>query len=690
MTRSSAFSSRQLACVEALAAVLVPPGHGMPGAAETRTAHELSRRAAAWRPAVRGRVKLLVTAFELSPLLSRRMRTFSRLSTAEQERWIARCMRGRVPVLRMLVLGLKQFVLLAWAAIPEVEEAFGYDYRCWRDDEPHGRSSAAQPGVPAEIEPAPADLVRPGPAIHSGAIPVRLLERTDFHREPRGRVEPLQWPEIGDGAVVTADVAIVGSGAGGSVAAAELAEAGLDVVVLEEGGNYSSETDFGDAVFDRFQRLYRDNGTTLAWGRPPIPLPLGRAVGGTTVVNSGTCFRAPGRVLERWESEFGVTGAHEAALGETYAGIEDFLDVRPVPWELLGPNGMAAHRGATELGLSGGPLLRNIAECHGCGQCVFGCPTDAKQAMHVSYLPRAQKAGARILARTRVERIEVEHGRAVGLSATVLDESDRSRGRIKVQARHVIVAAGAVYTPALLESSRIPDPSGQTGRNLSLHPATAVSGVMPDGPAHWKGTLQSYYIDEYFDTHDLMFEATSAVPGVAAGSLPGTGAAAVRDLAEFSRLATLGFYVSDTSRGRVKKLPGGEVLPLYKVNALDARRMSLGIAIAAEVLLAAGASRVYPAVQGMETISSAREVAELKERSVRPERLRLSAFHPMGTARMGADPEAAVVDAFGRHHSVENLWVADASTFPSCVGVNPQLTIMAFAARTARRLVETG
>ena len=460
------------------------------------------------------------------------------------------------------------------------------------------------------------------------------------------------------------------------------------MIVVEEGANVGTDLDLDGAVFDRFQRLYRDNGTTMVMGKPPIPLPLGKVVGGTTVVNAGTCFRAPDRVLERWEREYGLTGVAGDGLSEYYEAVEDALNVRPIPWELLGPNGIAAHRGATALGMTGGPLLRNITDCHGCGQCVFGCPTGAKQAMHVSYLPRAVAAGAKIISRTRVDRILTEdRARATGVIASVSDGSTK-RGTIRIDAQHVVVCAGAIHSPALLAASDIPDSSGQTGRNLRVHPASGVSGVMDDNQRYWQGTLQSYYIDSLFDSHELMFEATTAVPGVGAGSLPGIGAEAINELAQFGHLATLGFYVSDTSKGRVHRLPGGEVFSTYRMNALDARRYSVGVATAAEVLLAAGAKKVYPGIAGLDSITGEEELRDLKENGVSPARMRLTAFHPMGTVRAGADPTRSVLDPWGRHHSVANLWVADASVFPNCVGVNPQMTIMALAKRSAQALAD--
>ena len=682
-----AFGNRQLASIEALADVLLPEGHGLPSASAMHVRDLLDRQVGNWDAGARAGVRGLVWVWELSPVLSHR-HTFSSLTRVQRERWVERAVRTRVGAWRQVLAALKQLIYLAWASSPEVEDALGFDYRCVRDDEPHGAGRAVIESGSLWRAPAePGDYVREGPAWRTGAVVSERAARTSFTAPSDGatRFETVSWPELGDGLRERVDVVVIGSGAGGAVAAATLAEAGVDVVVLEEGPQVHAERDFSGPVFRRFERLCRDSATSMIWGRPPIPLPLGRVVGGTTVINSGTCFRAPDRVLGRWASEYGVEDCAADELDPYYADIEEFLNVRPVPWELLGANGMAAHKGAVALGYSGGPLLRNITDCHGCGQCAFGCPTDAKQAMHVSYLPRAFRAGARIYSGCRVDRIVVENGRAIGVEAALLGPDNRRRGTIRVEAAHVVVSAGAIHTPALLDASDVPDPGGQTGRNLRIHPATGVAGLFDEGWVTWKGTLQSYYIDEFFDSHELMFEATTAVPGVAAGSVSGIGAEAMTELGGMSRLATLGFYVSDTSAGRVRRLGKGRVIATYRLNAVDTRRMGIGLAKASEVLLAAGAQRVHVGLPGMRHVSSRADLASL-ERKVRPDHLRLTAFHPMGTARMGADPARSVVDSFGRHHAVDRLWIADASVFPSCVAVNPQMTIMAFAKRTAERV----
>jgi len=440
---------------------------------------------------------------------------------------------------------------------------------------------------------------------------------------------------------------------------------------------------------ERVHRFYRNGGATVALGRPTIPLPLGKCVGGTTVVNSGTCFRTPQRVLGKWGSNHGVADADPATMAPYFEEVERMIGVRPVPWEIIGRNAEVFDRGARALGLEGEPIRRNIVGCRGCGECAFGCPSDAKQAMHLTYLPAACAAGARLYARSRVERIRIERGRAAGIEAVLLErDGDAVRGRLRVHTPLVVVAAGAIHTPGLLARSGVRHPA--LGRNLRLHPAVGVAGYFEEELLAWRGTLQSYLVDRLQDSHGVMIEVTNPVPGVSAAALPGVGTALKDGLARFRHAASAGLFVSDTGSGRVRRLPGGrEPLVTYRLAPADARALSEGIALVAEIFFAAGAESVYPGVAGMPELRHAREAAALREGSFGPAALQPTGFHPMGTARMGGDPGRSVTDSWGAVRGIRGLHVADASLFPTCVGVNPQVSIMAFAARIARRLARS-
>jgi choline dehydrogenase-like flavoprotein len=469
------------------------------------------------------------------------------------------------------------------------------------------------------------------------------------------------------GEVIHADFCVIGAGAGGAVAAAELAEGGASVVVLEQGPAHDPDG-FTARVPEMMGRLYRDGGQSATVGAPPILLPLGRGLGGTTLVNSGTCFRTPAPVLERWATEFGLE-LDEASLRPCFERVERALSVAEVTPELAGANAAVARRGAERLGWSHGYLRRNARGCVGSGVCAFGCPTSAKQHTGITYIPRATAAGARILTGCDVRRVLSERGRVRGVTARV------ARGRaVEVRAATVVLACGTIHTPLLLERSGLPDPSGQRGRNLSLHPATAAFALMDDVVDMARGVPQSFYVDE-FAAEGIMFEGVAGPPAYAAMSLPLTGRRHREAMARYRRLAQFGLMVSDTSRGRVRSLAGRPVIR-YDLCRQDLQKFRAGLARLRELFGAAGAREVYlPLSAGVEP-----------ERARRAD-LKLMAFHPLGTARADARRTHGVTDGELAVHGVGGLYVSDGSVVPSALGVNPQLTIMALATRMAFHLL---
>lgn len=489
-------------------------------------------------------------------------------------------------------------------------------------------------------------------------------------------------PEDAPGDLVEhADVAVIGTGAGGAVIAAELAEAGARVIALEEGEHHTGR-DFTARPLDQFRTLYRDRGLTGAFGNTFIGIPLGCAVGGTTTINSGTCWRPPEEVLQRWETEFGIPNVAGGGLVPEFERVERAISVAPVPEDLLGPAGRLFRRGAEALGLRGESIPRNAAGCRGTGVCAFGCPRDAKQAMHVSYIPRALGAGARVHVRARVDRILIEDGRATGIIAERLDADRCSRGqRLWVLADRTVVSAGALLTPILLARSGCTRRGGPVGRHLRIHPATRVLAMFDEDVRAWEGVPQSYHVRQ-FESEGIFLQGMVVPPGVQAVTVPGFGLAHKERMAAYKRLASFGVLVSDTSTGRVF-CRGRRPLIWYWLNRQDVRRLLRGIAIAARVFFAAGAREVYPGVRQFPVLQSTTEAEALEHRPVRAGDIEMMAFHPMGTARMGNDAGRCAVSPSGEVYGVRGLYVADASIFPTSTRINPQLTIMALATRIA-------
>lgn len=473
---------------------------------------------------------------------------------------------------------------------------------------------------------------------------------------------------------LTADAVVIGSGAGGAVVAKELAEGGMRVIVLEDGAHHS--TDSLDArPRDAFPSLYRDAGQTTTVGNPPIVMPLGRGIGGTTFVNSGTCFRTPGHVLERWRSEFGL----DLDLDPFFRRVEREVNVAQVPAEVAGHNATLARRGAEALGWSGDYLFRNVRGCVGSGVCAFGCPTSAKQHTGITYVPKAWDAGAVTYTRVRAERIEVDGGRVRAVEARAA-----GGGRLRVEAEHVIVAAGTVHTPGLLSRNRIGDGSGWLGRNLSIHPGTAVWALFDEPVDMARGVPQSYYVDE-FAPQGIMMEGVAGPPDYVGMAMPYTGERQRELMLRYRHIAQFGLMVSDTSRGRVLSRFGRPIVR-YDLVREDVERFHLGLQRMVELWWAAGARSVLLPLGVLKELHDG-ETAPLRDLRLRAGDLKLMAFHPLGTARAHADPAQGVLDADLRVHGVRGLHVADGSAVPSALGVNPQITIMTLATRLAFHLL---
>lgn len=628
----------------ALAAIcdgLIPPGGDL---AEGAIDVDAPGRIEAWldrfTPTARNMVRAMILAYDLTPLLSRHLRPLHRLGPEDREAWIAATAMSRLRPSREALAGLHTIVNLAYAVDPRVQRRIGYD---------------GTPLVPLDAAPLP----------EVPDLPVT------------------SHPDVP--ATVECDVVVVGSGAGGAVAAYELAAAGLSVAVIEEGGP-ANGADRPRSLEDGLFGVYRDNGLTTTLGTPIISLPMGRAVGGTTVINSGTCFRTPDPVLHAW-SRLGIPAVTPDDMAPIFDEVEAIVGVAPVTDAALGANGAAFRRGAETLGYSGGPIRRNARACHGHGRCAFGCPIDAKQGMAVSYLPRAVAAGTRVFSHCRVSSIDMADGRARGVTAEVHDPADGGRrGTVDVRARAVVLAAGAIFTPALLLRHRRGTAAGLIGRNLVIHPGAGTTARFDEELHAWRGVMQSYYVDQELE-RGILLEATFPPPGIgySAGSLPGRGLEMKRHFAEFAQMAACGSIVSDTGSGRVFATRRGAAIR-YSLARADAAKVVEGIALACEIYLAAGATEAYPMLPGFEAVRTRADVEALRRARIARGDLKLSAYHPMGTARMGADAAASVVDPWGRVHGTEGLWALDASILPSSTMVNPQITIMAMAARGARRL----
>lgn len=501
---------------------------------------------------------------------------------------------------------------------------------------------------------------------------------------PPARLESARWREriddaagLSDDETIECEVVVVGTGAGGAPVAAALAERGLAVLMVEE-GRYFSRTDFNGKPIDMMEKLYRRGGFTFALGNTAIGIPVGRGVGGTTLVNSGTCFRVPDATLAQWRDEYGLHDMTPEALAPYFEAVERELRVGPNPAPALGKPAELIARGCDALGWSHHALRRNAPDCDGQGLCCFGCPTDAKRSTNVSYVPRALSAGAQLVTGLRIDEILVDRHSAVGVRG-------RAHGgkRITVRAHAVVLACGSLHTPVLLQRNGLANGSGELGKNLSIHPASWALGEF-DEPVHaWDTVPQGYAIDE-FKSEGLYFEGATAPLVFAAASHPGFGPEYVALMERFEQVLQFGFMVKDRSRGTVSA-GGSDLEPRirYWIGREDRQQIQRGFGLLARVMLAAGARSVQPAIAGVAPLRSLADVERFEHASVSPRQMDITAYHPLGTARMGVDPLRSVVDSTHETWDVHHLFICDGAAVPGSLGVNPQVTIMAMALRAA-------
>jgi long-chain-alcohol oxidase len=483
---------------------------------------------------------------------------------------------------------------------------------------------------------------------------------------PDDKPRRLKTDAITRDAELDCDVCVVGSGAGGGVAAAVLAQAGLDVVVLEAGGHYE-DADFDGAELDGLRRLYHGRGTTASDDQG-IGILAGACVGGGTVVNYTTSFRTPDDIREEWGGAF-ATDAFGAALDVVCARLSVNTDHGAVA-----KREEVVSRGLQKLGWHVGPMPRNVVGCDQdgiCGYCGYGCRLGAKQSTLVTWLVDAQAADARILAGTRAERVTVRAGAASGVEART-----RNGHRVDVRSRAVVVACGSIETPALLRRSGL-GPTG-LGGNLHLHPVGGAFGVFDEEIRPWEGTLQAIHSDQ---VDEAKLETTAIHPALLAGAAPWRGAAQHAELMSWlPRLSLVGVLLRDRDAGEVRVGRSGHPVVRYRLSEQDAARMRAGTEAAARILEAAGAVRVFTSHARVVQYEPGRSgsvetfMREVDERGWGPARLALYSFHQMGTAPMGT-----VCNDEGELVGTKRLVVADASTFPSASGVNPMVTIEAIA-----------
>ncbi len=481
-----------------------------------------------------------------------------------------------------------------------------------------------------------------------------------------------------------AEVVVVGTGAGGAVAGAELAEAGRDVLFVEEGG-YHPTSSLNPYLTESIPRLYRDAGGTIIMGRPPIPYAEGRCVGGSTLVNGGMAWRPPERVLMQWETLTGQPDIGPRALAPFFDRVEERIHANPQHPASIGEDSRLLEEGARRLGWRYERNRRAQDRCVGSNQCLTGCPTGAKQSTLLSYMPRALSFGARCLTEVRIHRLWIEKGRCVGvIGKAVNPRTRRSDIDIRVRSKAVVISGGAVQTPYLLLGHRLGRRNPQLGKNFLCHPNAKVVAFYPFDVQAWQGVSQGGQIREFLDEGIVMAE-NAVPPGTAAAQVPVVGEEALEMMKHYNSLAMTGVLVEDSQTGTVTR---GFDAPLarYSISAYDHERFLRGVKLLATLHFEMGAKRVVLPFSNMPFVDSFDDLRRIEQTQRSRSTIELFTVHLMGTCRMGNDPRSSVVNLRGELWNLPGCYVADASLFPTAVGVNPQVTIMALATMVAQRV----
>ena len=479
------------------------------------------------------------------------------------------------------------------------------------------------------------------------------------------------------GEVVDADACVIGSGAGGGVAAAVLAASGKRVVVLER-APLVTEEDFDGRELRGLQRLFVDRGRAATSDRA-ISVRAGSAVGGGTVVNWNTSLRAPDEVLDEWRR----SGVDD--LGPHYDAVIRDIDIDAEESWRNGPN-TVLERGLQALGLRHETIRRNTKGCGDCGPCALGCRRGAKQSTLRTYLMEASRNGAEVLHGCEATRIVVSDGHVESVVAHV------NGGEFTVRAPLVALAGGSILSPALLLRSGIA--TAVAGKNLFLHPVSVVAGAYDDRLEAWSGVPQSVMSDHFANIegeYGFRIECAPAHPGVLASGFPWWGSAEyVRKIRDSANVAPFLGIVRDRTPGRIEVDRDGKTRMRYFPTQMERGLLVRAMVELARIHHAAGARRLVTLytppleLEGRDGLD--RFTAEIERRGIAPNRLVLFSAHQMGTCRIGTSPRDSVADTNGQVWGVRGLYVTDASAFPSASGVNPMLSIMALARRTAQRM----
>ncbi|GAB4551410.1 MAG: GMC family oxidoreductase [Anaerolineae bacterium] len=507
--------------------------------------------------------------------------------------------------------------------------------------------------------------------------------------------KPLKPLEIHEEVDIETEVVVIGSGAGGSVVAAELAAAGYSVLVLEKGG-YHAEADF-DGLEVPSQRRTFEKGGFMATDDLSLIILAGSTLGGGTTVNWAASLRTPEHVLREWEESYKVTGYTGTEFQHVLNTVSQRLHVNR---DQSPPNERhkVLIRGAEALGLSQQVIPRNVDGCDkvgfDCGFCGFGCPYSAKQSTLRTYLQDAAACGASIVTHADIRHVLIEDGRAVGVEGLVRTVDGR-RVKLTARAKIVVSSAGSLQTPALLMRSGLTNI--HLGRNLHLHPSTGSFGFYAEPINGWQGVMMSHYITDFSNLdgsgYGVTIESAPQHTGLTALVYPFLdGLQHKQAMKDFAHISNILVINRDRDGGEIALDRHGEPIVRYKISPYDRKHLLRGVVESIRIHHAAGAARITAPYHRAGSWQHGEDIndyiARVEFYGLPNNGFVVGSAHQMSSCRMGGDPSLGAIDPSGESFEVRNLFVADGSALPTASGVNPMLTIMAVSYQIAQAIKE--
>lgn len=500
-------------------------------------------------------------------------------------------------------------------------------------------------------------------------------------------------PAMGRNFSIKTDVVVVGSGAGGSVVAYEMAKKGRSVLVLESGRYYPS-SQFTEHLGDTLEKAYREQAGQLNT-TADVLFPEGACVGGGTVVGACVMQKPTDKVLDGWAKDLDIDALSADRMAPYFQQVADWLGVHVNEAHEINATAHKVIQGCEKMGFSWRPVTRNVKKCALTGHCLAGCPSDRKMSALVTHLPWATAYGARVFADTHVSRVLLRGGRATGVEAVIRDpETGTVVSNMRVDAEVVVLAAGGIQTPLILQRSQVPDRSGEIGSNLAVQPFVQVLATFPEPVYGFRGALVGVLVDEFVDSDGYNFWSGLAEPEqLMIQGEQEAGKEHIEYMKSYKHMAALNAFSLDEGNGSVAwegGLHDGRKVIKWNPSRREFDHIVRTTALASRIFFSAGAKRVWlPTFEKMHADS----VFELDEKLANVDygvkglyTFRLNSFSPHATCRMGSDPYSSVVSPDGELHDVSGLYVADASMIPSPISAPPQWTTQALARMVAERI----